>query len=92
MNFKARFYQKAKIAGYTKKQADEMLGILCSAAFDTLHDGISVKLPDIGSLTVVDRKEQYRHNPQSGGKVLVPAGKRVKFRASSALAPILEKL
>ncbi len=91
MTFKQRLENRAKKEhGLTKKQTGQFLDILASEVFDILAAGEAVRIPGVGSLVLVDRPEQFKHNPKGGGKVLVPAGKRVKFRKSSALDYLLE--
>lgn len=91
MTFKKRIQQAAKAKGFSHKQTDDFMSVLVSEIYNTLAAGEVVRLPDVGSLLLVDRPEQLKHNPKDGGKVLVPAGKRVKFRKSSALDILLEK-
>lgn len=91
MTFKQRIQQRAKDKGFTKKQTDDFFELLFAEVFSTLSGGDTARIPGVGSLALVDRPEQMKHNPKGGGKVLVPAGKRVKFRKSSALDILLEK-
>ena len=90
MTFKKRIQKAARLKGFTSNQTDDFLALLSNEIFTTLADGETVRLPGVGSLVLVERPEQMKHNPKDGGKVLVPAGKRVKFRKSSALDVLLE--
>ena len=54
-----------------------------------LVGGQSVRLPAIGTLTVVDVPERQRHNPATGERFMAPAKRVVKYTASKILKDAL---
>lgn len=50
-----------------------------------LQNGDCVDLPRFGKLSVVERGERTAYNPQTGGKVAVPAKKAIRFKTSKTL-------
>jgi DNA-binding protein HU-beta len=50
-----------------------------------LRNGERVIVRDFGTFTVVDTPARKARNPATGETVDVPAGKKVKFRASKGL-------
>ena len=74
----------AQKAGLSKSDAAQVLG-----AFETVSEELSkgqaVQIIGFGNFEVADYKARTGRNPQTGAVLEIPAGKRPKFTAGSAL-------
>lgn len=68
---------KAKVEGFYEKFKETVV--------DALTEGDRVQLIGFGSFSVKARKERECINPQTKKKMIVPAKKKVTFKAGSAL-------
>ena len=71
--------------GESKQRGVEVVNAVFEALTAALKRGDEVRLPQFGVFLVSETKERKARNPQTGEEVLVPAGKRPKFRAGKAL-------
>jgi DNA-binding protein HU-beta len=71
--------------GESKQRGEEVVNAVFEALTAALKRGDEVRLPQFGVFLVSDTKERKARNPQTGEEVVVPAGKRPKFRAGKAL-------
>ena len=72
----------AKNAGITKAQGDEAVNTVFSMVKKAVVEEDSIVLKGFGTFKAVDTKERQARNPKTGEAVTVPAGTKVKFRAS----------
>jgi len=70
---------------HTKQMIRDVLDALSTAVVQKLAAGEEVALSGIGKLAAVATPARKRRNPQTGETVDVPAGRKVKFKASSTL-------
>ena len=52
---------------------------------ETIHKGESITLVGFGSFVIQERKARNGHNPSTGGSMLIPAKRQVKFRLGSKM-------
>lgn len=65
--------------------AQRMVTAVVEAQAELLVERERLQIAGLGLFRVVDHAETRARNPQTGGTVVVPAGKRVRFKASSVL-------
>jgi len=82
----------AKEAGITKKAAAAALEAVVGAVHDSLKkkDG-KIRIADLGTFKVTQRKARTGVNPQTGKKIKIPAMKAPRFIASKALKVSVKK-
>lgn len=68
--------------GMTQDAAKNALCWIGHAVEATMRAGESVKLPELGTFTPVATKERQGRNPRTQESITIPAGTRIKFRAS----------
>jgi DNA-binding protein HU-beta len=73
----------------SKMKAEEAVDAVFEAIRDALKRGDEVRLPAFGVFAVTDTAARKARNPQTGEEVIVPAGKRVRFRPGKALKEAL---
>ena len=73
----------AQKAGLSKSDAAKVLGAFFETVSEELSKGQAVQI--IGNFEVADYKARTGRNPQTGAVLEIPAGKRPKFTAGSAL-------
>jgi len=80
----------AQEADITKKAASVAIKTVVKAIQDSLvmKDGM-IRIPDLGTFRVIDKKERMGTNPKTGEKIKIPGGKAPKFSASSTLKKIV---
>ncbi|AFM23098.1 HU family DNA-binding protein [Desulfomonile tiedjei] len=73
-------------AGLPKKTADSVLKAFVAAIHQSLKgkDG-QIRIPDLGTFLVAQRKARKGVNPQTKKKIKIPASKVPRFRAAKAL-------
>ncbi len=73
-------------AGLPKKTADSVLKALVVAIHQSLKskDG-QIRIPELGTFIVAERKARKGVNPQTKKKIKIPASKVPRFRAAKAL-------
>jgi DNA-binding protein HU-beta len=82
----------AKEAGISKKAASMALEAIVSAVHDALKkkEG-AIRISDLGTFKVVQRKARTGVNPQTQKKIKIPATKVPRFTASKALKESAKK-
>jgi DNA-binding protein HU-beta len=73
----------------SKMKAEEAVNAVFEAISHALKRGDEVRLPSFGVFVVSETSERKARNPQTGEEVLVPAGKRARFRPGKALKEML---
>jgi len=73
----------------SKMKAEEAVNAVFEAISNALKRGEEVRLPAFGVFVVSETSERKARNPQTGEEVLVPAGKRARFRPGKALKELL---
>jgi DNA-binding protein HU-beta len=82
---KAHLVQEiASKAGVTRKQAGSAVDATIAAVLAGVKKG-SVTLPGLGTFSVVKTKARTGVRPGTKTKIKIPAGKRLRFKASSTL-------
>lgn len=75
----------AEKSGKPQNQISEALKAIEAVIVETLAQGGSVSLANIGTLRTADRAARQARNPRTGKTVTLPACKTVKFKASKLL-------
>lgn len=73
----------------SKMKAEEAVDAVFEAIKNALKNGDEVRLPAFGVFVVSDTAARKARNPQTGEEVIVPAGRRARFRAGKALKDVL---
>nr|CRH05969.1 Histone family protein DNA-binding protein [Candidatus Magnetococcus massalia]CRH06003.1 Histone family protein DNA-binding protein [Candidatus Magnetococcus massalia] len=73
--------QIAQRSGLSKKRANQALNIMIEVMGDALGIGEDLYLPGYGIFSVIDVDERLGYNPQTKELIIIPAHKRVTFRA-----------
>jgi DNA-binding protein HU-beta len=71
-------------AGVTRKASGNAVDAMIAAIIAGVKKG-SVTLPGLGTFSVVKTKARTGVKPGTKEKIKIPAGKRLKFKASSTL-------
>lgn len=79
----------AERIGDSKLKGEEAVNAVFEAITEALKRGDEVRLPSFGVFVVSETKERKARNPQTNEEVVVPAGRRAKFRAGKALKEAL---
>lgn len=82
----------AEEAGITKKAASTALEALIGAVHESLKkkDG-KIRIADLGTFKVIQRKARAGVNPQTRKKIKIPATKAPRFAPSKALRDAVKK-
>jgi DNA-binding protein HU-beta len=75
----------AKESNIPKKSAVAVLKSLVQAVNQTLHKGGEIRVADLGTFKVMERKARAGVNPRTGAKIQIPATKAPVFRPAQAL-------
>lgn len=75
----------AKKTGQSKKDTETTLDALTEITIAAVSTGDGISLPGLGKLVVTDVAERVGRNPSTNEPLTIPAGKKVKFRATTAL-------
>jgi DNA-binding protein HU-beta len=82
----------AKQAGITKKAATSALDAIIGAVHDSLKKKTgSIRISDLGTFKVSQRKARAGVNPRTGQKIKIPAAKVLRFSASKSLREAVKK-
>lgn len=73
----------AATTGLTKSQVANVLEAVFAEVKNQVVAGQEVSVYGFGTFAAVATAERQAHNPANLEKVIVPAGKRIKFKASS---------
>jgi DNA-binding protein HU-beta len=69
----------------TKKMAKDLISHVLTEIEGKLIQGNKIKLDKLGIFQVKERAARKGRNPQTGEEVLIPASKKISFRASKSL-------
>ncbi|MEW6351404.1 MAG: HU family DNA-binding protein [Thermodesulfobacteriota bacterium] len=76
----------AEVAGITKKAAELALNSFVKAIHTSLSkDERKIRVADLGTFKVIERKARKGVNPQTRKKITIPASKVPRFSAAGAL-------
>ncbi len=75
----------AEKAGITRKQAGMAVDAVIGEILGGVRKGSSVSLPGLGTFSIAETKERTGVRPGTKEKIRIPAGRRLKFKASSSL-------
>jgi len=81
----------AEDAGISKKAATAALDSMVAAIHDVLKNGDKVRISELGSFSVVQRKARQGVNPRTGKPIKIPATSAPKFTAAKALKDAVKK-
>ena len=70
----------AERTGESKAKAGELVDAVFEVVTDALTKGDEVKLPSFGAFAVVTTAARKARNPQTNQEVIVPAGRRARFK------------
>ena len=83
----------AKQADITKKAATSGVDAIVGAIHDSLKKKTgSIRISDLGTFKVSQRKARAGVNPRTGQKIKIPAAKVPRFSASTALKEAVKKV
>lgn len=85
MNKRELIAQVGKNANLSSADATHAVEAVLDAVREALVKGQTVALTGFGTFSVTRRAERIGRNPKTGEKVMVPAGRQAKFRASKIL-------
>ncbi len=71
--------------GYTKKEANEVVGTIFDEIEANLMNGLITDISGFGKFVVKTRKERIGINPATNEKITIAASKAPAFRAAKAL-------
>ena len=66
-------------------EATNAVDAIMEASAETMHKGEGGTLVGFGSFVIQGRKARNGHNPATGGSMLIPAKRQVKFRPGSKM-------
>ena len=79
-------------AGITKKAATAALEALIGAVHDSLKKkGGKIRIADLGTFKVIQKKARTGVNPQTRKKIKIPATKAPRFVAAKSLRDAVKK-
>jgi len=76
-------------AGVSQDKAKELIATLEEVVIDGLIEDNKVVFGLIGSLSIKETKEREGHNPATGEKLIIKAGKKVAYKQSKAIKEIV---
>ena len=65
--------------------AQRIVTAVVEAQAELLVEVATLRIVGLGTLRVVDHPETKARNPQTGGTIVIPPGKRIRFKASRVL-------
>ncbi len=74
-----------KEAGFSKKEAAELVDLLFATIKETLARGEKVKISGFGNFTIRDKATRVGRNPQTGEAMEISARRVLTFRPSQVL-------
>jgi nucleoid DNA-binding protein len=76
----------AKDAGITQKAADTVLKVIVQSIHEALKSPeAQIRIPDLGTFKISQRKARTGVNPRTGQKIEIPAAQVPGFTAAKAL-------
>jgi DNA-binding protein HU-beta len=79
----------AERMGDSKMKAEEAVNAVFEALTAALKNGQDVRLPNFGVFDVKETAQRTARNPQTKEEVIVPAGKKARFKPGKALKDAL---
>ncbi|WP_342384046.1 HU family DNA-binding protein [Bacteroides ovatus] len=67
------------------KEAADAVDAIIETIAETMHKGEGVTLVGFGTFVVQERKARNGRNPATGGSMIIPAKRQVKFRPGSKM-------
>lgn len=67
------------------REAGDALDAIINTIAETMQKGENITLVGFGSFVIQERKERNGHNPSTGGSMVIPAKRQVKFRPGSKM-------
>ena len=74
----------AEDSGISRKQAEQVLGVLVDTVRKAIKKGDTVKIPDLGGWRLRSMKARMGRNPQTGEAIKIPARKKVGFTVAKS--------
>lgn len=74
-----------KEAGFTKKEAAELVDLVFNTIKDTLSRGEKVKISGFGNFSIRDKATRVGRNPQTGQAMEISARRVLTFKPSQVL-------
>lgn len=81
----------AEEAGISKKAAAGAVDSVVAAIHEVLKKGDKIRITDLGSFSVVNRRARKGVNPRTGEALKIPATRAPKFTAAKALKESVQK-
>ena len=78
-------------AGFSKKEAAELVELVFSILKEKLESGENIKISGFGNFLVRDKKERKGRNPQTGEEIKISSRRVVTFKTSQVLKKALNK-
>nr|DAK26565.1 MAG TPA: DNA binding protein [Caudoviricetes sp.] len=75
----------AENTNFTKKDVGIVLDSMISVIQKTMGKGEEIRLAGFGNFSVKETAERSGHNPQTGEKITIPAGRKPKFSFAKAI-------
>lgn len=69
----------------SQREATNALDAMIETIAETMRKGENITLVGFGSFVVQERKARNGHNPATGGSMVIPAKRQVKFRPGSKM-------
>jgi DNA-binding protein HU-beta len=73
----------------SKMKAEEAVNAVFDAVTSALKRGEDIRLPNFGVFDVKETAQRTARNPQTKAEVIVPAGKKARFKPGKALKEAL---
>lgn len=67
------------------REATNAVDAMIETIVETMRKGEGITLVGFGSFVIQERKERNGHNPATGGSMVIPAKRQVKFRPGSKM-------
>lgn len=74
-----------KEAGFSKKEAADLVDLVFKVIKDTLSKGEKVKISGFGNFSIRDKKTRVGRNPQTGNSMEISARRVLTFKPSQVL-------
>lgn len=71
----------AQEKGLTKAAAGRLIKLWENEIMNCVSEGGRATFPGFGTFVAVDTQERAAANPRTGEKIIIPAGRRIKFKA-----------
>ncbi len=81
----------AKVGGFSKKEAVELVDLLFDAMKESLGRGDKVKLSGFGSFVLRDKRSRKGRNPQTGESLYLAPRRVLAFKPSPMLRELLNR-